>query len=172
MSSISPQRLAHLLRSDPDFIVNFIVGNNPVGVADNVELLGMNRPIGDPSFEEALGYVLKANNGRDFVATLTVPLELTGFSEEQRKAIVSAIPVDASPQDAAGPLAAIALGLYSAAPEVLDEEAAEHTPKSTPPATVTGGDKNKRLFRALVVAGILLASVALGYAIAVARKKA
>lgn len=175
--TLTPQRFGELLRSDLLFIINFIVGNNPNGVADKFPALSIDRPYNEQGVMQGLNYLLNAGRGNDFVEALNVPLDVSNLSPEQVVQLYAAAGGNVDSTTAARGLATNALGLYEAIPSdgsEVDTKRVEVPAKpAEAPATPTTMDPAKRRkVIGLVVIGMLATTLIITIAILLRTKKA
>lgn len=78
----NPDQLRVKLTTEPDAIVNFLVNNNPEGIADNLDALGMGRMSSKVQIRQALTYLLQ-KNPTQFVRAVNVKIDPSTLSAEE-----------------------------------------------------------------------------------------
>ncbi|WKZ67162.1 MAG: hypothetical protein QY325_04350 [Flavobacteriales bacterium] len=175
---LSAERFRDLLMGDASFATEFVVNNNPQEVADRLNDLGLNRPVGPNTIWECLQALL--NNGDDgaFVDALSVSLDTDGMPMEYRQVLLTLVQQQGGNTVVAGGLpsqrisntiAQQALANYKAASASVDAQASTngmgddgassfldfYKPKAGTPAA----DKRKRVMRALLWGGLAIVAI-------------
>lgn len=169
--TLTAQRFGQLLRTDLLFIINFIVGNNPNAVADNIAALSIDRPSTSKATGDALNYLLNAGRGNDFVQALNVPLNVDQLSPDQQVQLYAAAGNNSDSSTAARNLAVKALEIWEMTPAdaVTDPTTKRVQPVNEQPATPKppmDPDKKRTLTR-LIWGGVAVVVFIIAVAVAV-----
>jgi hypothetical protein len=165
MATLTAARFQQLLAEDPAFIIDFITGNNPNGVADKLEVLIGTRPASAERIDQALNYLLNNERGDDFVQALNVPLDLGALSTDQATAAFAGVPIGYTAQQGlAKALALRALRLWQAAevdaPAPPETVAQTVTKAVTTPSTAPKHRAVRYLIMGLALVGLVWIVVA------------
>lgn len=175
---LSAERFQQLLMSDPSFAVDFIVNNNPQEVADRINDIGLNRPVGEKTIWQCLQALLDRGDDAAFVDALSVGLDTDGMPMQYRQALLTMVQLQGGATVVAGgvptqrisnTIAQQALANYKAASARADADPADgkgddgdgfldfYKPRTK--SSPADADKRKRVMKALLWGAIAIVAI-------------